>query len=170
MIRRRIAAAFAGAALVIGLAGCASTGPLDGSAAAAMQDSVTAVAQLAANGDPNGANARLDQLQTQLDSAIDGDLVTAARAARIQNAIDAVRADLAALIAVPAQPTPAESTPAEDSGSSSGSGSGSGQGNGDTVSDNGSSNDNSGPGNNNGNPDSNNGKGNGKGNGGKGNG
>src|SRR6478609_8046847 len=95
---RRISAAVAGVVLVVGLAGCTGRAPLDSSAAAAMQDSVVAVAQLASHGDPNGANAQLDQLQTQLDSPITGDLVTAARAARIQTAIDAVRADLATLI------------------------------------------------------------------------
>lgn len=155
MIRRRFAAALAGAALVVGLAGCAATGPLDGSAAAAMQDSVVAVAQLAAGGDPNAANAKLDELQTQLDSAIDGDLVTAARAASIQNAIDAVRADLAALIAAATEPepAPAESTAPADTGSSQPT---------DSVGNTGATNPNTGPGNNNGNPDSNNGKGKGK--------
>ncbi|WP_442576607.1 hypothetical protein ACSBPH_05590 [Microbacterium sp. F51-2R] len=155
MIGRRFAAALAGTALIIGLTGCAATGPIDGSAAAAMQDSVVAVAQMAAGGDPTAANAKLDELQTQLDSAIDDDLVTAARAASIQNAIDAVRTDLATLIAAATrpEPAPAESTTPVDTGSTQPT---------DNVGDTGSTNPNSGPGNNSGNPDSNNGKGKGK--------
>lgn len=156
MIGRRISAALAGVVLVVGLAGCAGRGPLDSSAASAMQDSVVAVAQLASHGDPNGANAQLDQLQTQLDSAIAGDLVTAARAARIQTAIDAVRADLATLIAAPADPSSTQVTGDQPSDT--------------TVTDGGSTNSNSGPGNSNGDPNGNSGKGKGKGKGGKGNG
>ena len=93
MIPRRLAAALAGVALVAGLSGCA-TPALDDAAAAQFQESVVAIADSAAAGDLAGAVGGLDELQTELDAAIEADLVTAARAARIQAAIDAVRSDL----------------------------------------------------------------------------
>ena len=50
-----------------------------------LQESVVAVAGSAAAGDLAGAVAGLDELEAELDAAIDADLVTAARAARIQD-------------------------------------------------------------------------------------
>ncbi|QIG39972.1 hypothetical protein G5T42_11155 [Microbacterium sp. 4R-513] len=157
MMRHRLAAALAGSALVVALAGCGAQPTLDGTAAAGMQDSVVAVAQLAANGDAPGATAQLDQLQSQLDAAIDGDLVTAARAARIQDAIDAVRADLAALAAPQPAPSPSESeTQLVDTGGSDDTGADSGKSDsgksdsGSTDNSGSNGNDNKGPGNNNG--------------------
>ncbi len=112
-----------------------------------------AIAESAAAGDLAGAVGGLDELQTELDAAMEADLVTAARAARIQAAIDTVRSDLEALQA-PAQvetPTPVE--PTNTGGDTAGTGA--------------SGNENSGPGNNNGKdnsgPGNNNGNGNGHG-------
>jgi hypothetical protein len=109
VIRRRLALVAAAAIISLGLAGC-STPALDDATAAQLQHSVIELADLAAAGDTPGAIGRLDQLQTDLDAAIASDLITAARAARVQTAIDAVRADLETLIAaVPAPaPTPSE--------------------------------------------------------------
>jgi hypothetical protein len=158
-MRQRIAAAVAGGLLVLGLAGCAGPSSLDSAASAGMQDSVVAVAQLAAKGDAAGATAQLDTLQSQLDAAVEGDLVTAARAARIQDAIDVVRADLAALVAPQPAPSPTESETAvvDDSGSGNTDGGGDDGGSG--------GDDNSGKGKNNGNENGNSGKGKGKGDG-----
>ncbi|MFH8249367.1 hypothetical protein ACH3VR_03230 [Microbacterium sp. B2969] len=148
MIGQRFAAACAGAALAVALAGCAPQSSLDSAAGAQMQDAVVSVAQAAASGDPAGASTQLDGLQAQLDAAIHNDKVTAARAARIQTAIDAVRADLQALLAPPPAPEPS-ATPAvtQPSGTDDGGG------------DKGGGSDNSGPGNNNGNGNGSNGKG-----------
>jgi len=146
MIAHRIAAALAGIALIAGLSGCAAPA-LDEAAAAQLQDSVLAVADSAASGDLPGAVAGLDELQTELDAAIDADLVTAARAAGIQTAINAVRADLESLQApaVVETPAPVEPTSTPETGDTEDGGS-----------------DNSGPGNNNGNGNKGNGNGNGK--------
>ncbi|TDN92125.1 hypothetical protein [Microbacterium sp. BK668] len=171
MMSPRFAAAVAGGLLVVGLTACAPQSSLDAAAGASMQDTVVAVAELAANRDTAGATARLDELQSQLDAAIDGDLVTAARAARIQDAIDAVRADLAALSTTPPDPspTPSETVQDDDGGGSDdvsddgGESGGNDSGPGDGGS---SGNGNSGPGNNNGNgKGSGNGKGGSRGNG-----
>jgi hypothetical protein len=84
-----------------------------------MQDGVVQIAQLAAGGDIAGAASQLDALQAQLAEAVDGDLVSAARAARIQTAIDAVRADLDGLQAPAPEPETTQPAPspseAEDS-------------------------------------------------------
>jgi hypothetical protein len=144
MIPHRLAAAVVGAALVAGLSGCASPA-LDESAGAQLQESVVAIADAAAAGDLAGAVGGLDELQTELDAAIAEDMVTAARAARIQAAIDAVRTDLASLQAATAPvETPAPVEPTDTTGTSGTSGDGDSGGGG---------NDNSGPGNNNGNGD-----------------
>ena len=152
MIPHRLAAALAGVALVAGLSGCASPA-LDEAAGSQLQESVVAIADAAAAGDLAGAVGGLDELQTELDAAIAADRVTAARAARIQAAIDAVRTDLASLQAATAPvETPAPVEPTDTTGTT---------GAGDTG---GGGNANSGPGNNNGNGDDDE-KGNGSGNG-----
>lgn len=144
MIGHRISGALAVAALTVGLAAC-STPAIDSTTAAQLQDTVVAVAEHASSGDGAAAVAQLDELQAQLDSAVDADLITAARAARVQAAIDTVRADLETLAAPepeasPAPEDPAETTPVDDGG---------GQGD-DDGADGGAGNDNRGPGNNNG--------------------
>ncbi|WP_243073913.1 hypothetical protein [Microbacterium sp. SS28] len=137
MIRRLAASAAAAAIVVAALTGCASPS-LDTSFGDQLQTSVVEVASAAAGGDLPGAIVQLDEVQAQLQEAIDAEAVTAARAARIQTAIDAVRADLEAL--VPPAPAPApEPAPVEPGTDGVDDGD---QGNG---------NDNSGPGNNNGN-------------------
>ena len=146
MIPRRFAAALAGIALIAGLSGCA-TPALDQAAATQFQESVVAIADSAAAGDLTGAVAGLDELQTELNAAIDADLVTAARAVRIQAAIDVVRSDLEVLQAAPApveSPAPVEATDTGEVPAGTGGG----------------ENDNSGPGNNNGNGNGNSGAGN----------
>jgi ribosomal protein S20 len=144
MIRRTLVAAAAAAALAAGLAGCASPA-LEDEAGSQLQGSVVDVAQAAASGDVAGALVQLDEVEAQLDAAVEADAVTAARAARIQSAIDAVRTDLEALAAPEPVTTPTEPPPTPvDQGNQGG------------------GNENSGPGNNNGN-----GNGNGNGNSGK---
>lgn len=154
MMPRALVATLAAAALVAGLSGCA-TPAVDGDAAGQFQDSVVAIAESAAAGDVAGAVGGLDELQTELNAAMEADLVTAARAARIQAAIDTVRSDLDALQAPAPVETPASVEPTTAGGDTAGTGAG--------------GNENSGPGNNNGNensgPGNNNGNGNGNGNG-----
>lgn len=146
MTRRRIASAVVAISLAAWLAGC-SAPAIDSATGSALQDSVVAVAEQSAEGDNEAALAQLDELQSQLDAAIASDLITAARAARVQDAIDAVRADLEALVAPEPSPTPTEpadtgtDTSVDDSGGGGDSGSSGGGG----------GNENSGPGNNNGN-------------------
>ena len=157
MIARGITGALAAAALAVVFAGC-STPAIDPASASELQDSVVSVAEQAADGDNAAALTKLDELQAQLDQAVEADLITAARAARVQKAIDAVRADLEALVAPAPEPSPTPSAPAETGGDDNGGNSGnSGSGN----DDNGGS-DNSGPGNNNGNGNGNSGNGKGK--------
>lgn len=116
---RRTLAAVVGVVLAVGLSGCAGSGSLDTATGARMQDGVVQIAQLAAGGDIAGAASQLDALQAQLAEAVDGDLVSAARAARIQTAIDAVRADLDGLQAPAPEPETTQPAPspseAEDS-------------------------------------------------------
>jgi hypothetical protein len=141
-----IASVIASVALAAVLAGCAGTSTtLSSQTSTALQSGVVAVAESAAAGDPTSALARLDELQQTLDAALAAGDVTAERAAAIQAAIDAVRADL--------QPAPApsiEPAPTVDPGVS-----GNDSGNDNSGNDN----DNSGPGNNNGNDDKGKGKG-----------
>jgi hypothetical protein len=138
---RRLSSLLTAAALAAVLASCAAPPtPLSSQTSTALQSGVVAVAESAAAGDPTSALARLDELQQTLDAALAARDVTAERAAAIQAAIDAVRADL--------EPAPApsiEPTPTVDPGVS------------DNSNDNG--NDNSGPGNDNGNDDKGKGKG-----------
>lgn len=136
---RRLSSVIASVALAAVLAGCAGTPPtLSSQTSTALQSGVVAVAESAAAGDQTSALARLDELQQTLDAALAAGDVTAERAAAIQAAIDAVRADLQPAPAPSVEPVP---QPTVDPG----------------VTDNG--NDNSGPGNNNGNDDKGKGKG-----------
>ena len=136
---RRAAALFAAVVLAAVLAGCGATpAALSQETSTALQSGVVAVAESAAAGESATALTRLDELQQTLDAALAQGDVTAERAAAIQAAIDAVRADLAPAPAPSVEPAPG---PTVDPG----------------VTDNG--NDNSGPGNNNGNDDKGKGKG-----------
>lgn len=139
---RRLSSLLTALALVAVLAGCAATpATLSQQTSTALQSGVVAVAESAAAGDQATALTRLDELQQTLDAALAAGDVSTERAAAIQAAIDAVRADLQPAPAPSVEPVPA---PTADPG----------------VSDNG--NDNSGPGNNNGKDDKGNGKGKGK--------
>lgn len=108
---RRTVAAVVGVALAVGLSGCAGSPSLDEATGARMQDGVVQIAELAAGGDIAGAASQLDALQAQLAEAVDGDLVSAARAARIQTAIDTVRADLDGLQAPAPEPEVTQPAP-----------------------------------------------------------
>ena len=115
---RRLAALVVAAALALG--GCASA-PLsiDASVTATMQAGVVEVADAAANGDYESGLARLDELQSVLDAAIADDVLSAGKAASIQAAIDAVRADLTELATPEPEPTPEPSTEPEKPGKGS---------------------------------------------------
>jgi hypothetical protein len=121
-VNRRVAAFAVAAALAVGaLAGCSSPPrAIEAPAAAAMQESVVAVADHAAAGDGAAALGALDELQRQLDEAVAAGSVSAQRAMEIQASIDLVRADLSTPVEAPApeETTPAE--PADDSGDDSG--------------------------------------------------
>lgn len=95
-MRRRIHAFALTVALLTGvLAGCAPAATdLKSETSAQMQAVVVSVAESAAAGDPVTALQRLDELQQRLDAAVAAGDVSAERAVAIQDAIDAVRADL----------------------------------------------------------------------------
>lgn len=97
----------AGAALLLlvgALSGCTPSGQqLDAEAAAQLQASVLAVTSAAAAGEFSEAVAALDALEEQATEATASGAIDPSRSARIQAAIDLVRADLAT--AGP-QPTP----------------------------------------------------------------
>jgi ribosomal protein S20 len=88
------------------LAGCAQKTDLDSGAASTLQASVRAVAGLAASNDYSAAIDALDALQVELDKDLSSGLVGADRGARIQAAIDLVRADLAIRSSPTPTPTP----------------------------------------------------------------
>lgn len=96
------------------LSACAPTDP-SGAATERLDASVVQTADRAASGDYAGASASLDGLQARLAEYVEAGDVTADRSAEIQAAIDAVRADLTALIAAQSSPTP-EPAPSTDSG------------------------------------------------------
>ncbi|WP_213814503.1 hypothetical protein [Glaciihabitans sp. dw_435] len=140
----RVARAAAVAALSLALlSACAPTSPeLSPTDAAAMQTSVVGIADVAAAGDYTTATSRLAALQAQLDAAIAAGTVTSARGDRIQTAIDAVTADVAALVAaatptatttpsptvtpVTAAPVPTPTVPGPGNGDNTGPGAGNG--------------------------------------------
>lgn len=111
---RRSTAALVIGALLLMLTGCAAPAPeIDPSTVERLTAGVLAVSTDAAAGDPTAASAELDGVQAELDAAIADDAITAARATRIQTAIDLVRADLVeALTPVP----PTEATTPEPTG------------------------------------------------------
>lgn len=92
--RRRLSGLAALVFAVVILAGCAQTTDLSKDAATSLQSSVRLVAEQAASRDYASALASLDSLQSQLDGDIAAGLVSRDRGARIQAAIDLVRADL----------------------------------------------------------------------------
>jgi hypothetical protein len=99
-------------ALVLVFSGCAQTDTdLAADSAGRLQSLVVSVAQVAATGDYTSAIAELDALQAELDASRGRGDVSEERAASIQAAIDAVRADLQQA-AEPASP----SAPAEEIG------------------------------------------------------
>lgn len=97
----------AGAALLLligALSGCAPSGQqLDTEVAGQLQASVLAVTSAAAAGDFSEAVAALDALEDRLREGTASGAIDPGRSARIQAAIDLVRADLAA---ADPQPTP----------------------------------------------------------------
>ncbi len=97
------------------LAGCAPTTDLSKDAASSLQASVRLIAGQAASRDFAAALASLDSLQSQLDGDIAAGLVSRDRGARIQAAIDLVRADLGPRATPTPSPTPSPS-PTKDKG------------------------------------------------------
>ena len=97
-------------ALVAGVLTSCSAAPVDieSSAASTLQAAVVAVAEPAVNGDYDTSAQRLDEVQGLLDDAIADGTVSAQRAAGIQSAIDAVRADLEIALTPEPEPTPIE--------------------------------------------------------------
>ena len=105
-MKRIVAVLFATALMV---AGCSSAPtPIDATVSTELQSGVVEIADAAATGDFEAGLTRLDELQAQLDAAIDTGGVTAQAAVAIQTAIDAVRADLVTLSAPEPEPTPDE--------------------------------------------------------------
>ncbi|HWI30504.1 MAG TPA: hypothetical protein VNT50_03370 [Microbacterium sp.] len=131
--RRGILSFFAPLAIAgVLLTGCAGATELSRETAAQLQSGVVAVAESAASGDPAGALARLDELQAALATELAAGGVSERRAADIQAAIEAVRADLQQATApvVPVEPTaPAGDDGADDDNSDPG-GNNDGNGNG----------------------------------------
>lgn len=109
-VTARVVAVTCAAMLVTAaLSGCAPTEPgLDSAAASKMQESVSAVTEAAAAGNPAGALAALDALEAQLKEDTASGAISADRSARIQASIDLVRADLTAVLPAP---EPVEETP-----------------------------------------------------------
>lgn len=115
-VTARVVAVTCAAMLVTAaLSGCAPTEPgLDSAAASKMQESVSAVTEAAAAGNPAGALAALDALEAQLKEDTASGAISADRSARIQASIDLVRADLTAALPAPEpepEPEPVEETP-----------------------------------------------------------
>lgn len=113
-MRRGVCAALGAGVLALALTACGDT---DATPTDALQTGVVAIADAAAAGDTTSALAEVDALQQQLTEALDDGTITADMAARIQAALDLVRADLTALIPVPdVSETPLVEEPAgEDS-------------------------------------------------------
>jgi len=105
---RFVAVTCAAMLVTAALSGCAPTEPgLDSVSASRMQESVAAVTQAAAAGDPAGAIAALDSLEAQLKEDTASGAISADRSAQIQASIDLVRADLTAALPEPS-PTPSQ--------------------------------------------------------------
>lgn len=114
------------AAAVLG--GCAGGSDFKGNAASTLQQRVMAVSQAAAGTDYAAAATALDELSRDLDKAAAAGDVSPSRQASIRNAIDLVRADLAAKVPAPAPtasdtdsaaplaPTPSPEQPSGDNG------------------------------------------------------
>jgi hypothetical protein len=97
---RRISAlsALAAGVLAVGLAGCGGTAPeLETDAAVQLQQRVLAVTKAAAGKDPATALKSLAQLTSELDAAAAAGQVSFRRHRSITVAVNAVRADLAAV-------------------------------------------------------------------------
>lgn len=105
-LRASASAALLAVALVFSACASPDAG-LSGTAGRDMQATVVAIAEHAAAGDAAAALAELDALQKRLDDARAADDITADRAALVQRSIDLVRADLDAVAAENATPTPA---------------------------------------------------------------
>ena len=96
-------------AAVLLVAGCSTEPtPIDATVSAELQTGVVEIAEAAAAGDFEAGLTRLDELQAQLDTAIDEGGVTTQAAVAIQSAIDTVRADLVTLSTPEPEPTPVE--------------------------------------------------------------
>ena len=106
---RRLLLVAATVAALCALGGCASSqAPIDASVATQLQSGVRAVAAASSTGNYALASSRLTTLQSELDHAVSGNQITAARTGQIQRIIDEVTADLVTLSTkVAPSPTPA---------------------------------------------------------------
>ena len=115
-LRRTLAAASVALGLIGGLASCAADPEISADASATYRAQVATIAQHSVAEDYDAALAELDALAAEVDAAVAAGTLDEARAAQIREAIDAVRADLAAAAAA-ATPTPtAEPEQTEDEG------------------------------------------------------
>ena len=103
-MKRMLTVLFVTALLVAGCASAPAT--VDTDLSTGLQAGVVEVAEAAAAGDYEAGLAQLDELQNALDAAIADGAVTASKAASIQAAIDAVRADLTDLATPEPEPDP----------------------------------------------------------------
>ncbi|HEY8701504.1 MAG TPA: hypothetical protein VIM08_11195 [Arthrobacter sp.] len=109
------------------LAGCSNTpADLHAGTAAKLQDRLQSLARSAADNDIPAARTELDRLAGDVSTAAASGELSAGRQQDIQNAIDLIRADLAAATA-PATPAPSVQTPAPSVPPSPDNGKGSGQ-------------------------------------------
>ncbi|MCS5734472.1 hypothetical protein [Herbiconiux daphne] len=112
-LRAASAAAVIVVALTVGLAGCAgASSGISAGTGELMQSTVVTAANQAAAGDSAAALATIDNLETQLEQASSKGDVSPSRAATIQQAIDAVRADL--LTPAPAATPEPEPEPSDE--------------------------------------------------------
>jgi hypothetical protein len=108
-VRRRAGWIAPALALVLVFSGCAQADTdLAGESATQLQSHVVSVAETAATGDYAAAMVELDALQAALDTAREQGDVSDERAATIQAAIDAVRADLVQAVESATPSAPAE--------------------------------------------------------------
>lgn len=103
---RRCVAAVVGVSLLVGCS--TGTSGIDTTTSGEMQATVLAIAVSAATGAYPAAVTQLDGLQSRLDQALSTGQVGRDRGARIQAAIDQVRADLGGLVPMPV-PVPSSS-------------------------------------------------------------
>lgn len=116
-LKRLLSTAAALALMGVGLTGCASTPTdLQPGTAARLQERLQSLARSAADKDIPAAGTELDLLASDVSTAAANGELSAGRRQDIQNAIDLIRADLAAMTTPPTPaPTPARTLQAPPS-------------------------------------------------------